>query len=247
MGQVHCDVDGLADLLAEVRRVERGLTDERFRLWGAFLTLRSEWKDAHARQFQSELDATLSGVLRALAELEAARLRAESWVPILRGYLGSARTRRTGGAGVATPPTAAAASGPAVSSGSMDTGRRVRGRGCELEVWSFAGVAADRIDWGADPDFPAGFDRHAHHGNPDAGIYREMVAAVPRVLAAAGGYAPGTFAQGSIEQKSHDAMLGDPVTLDVTSDGRVHVTDGRHRLMAAIEAGCELPVRVRRC
>jgi len=49
----------------------------------------------------------------------------------------------------------------------------------------------------------------------------------------------------SFEQHVYDVFLGDsPVRLTIHRGGRIGVEDGRHRVMAAIEAGSTRPVEL---
>lgn len=151
--------------------------------------------------------------------------------------VGSGRHATVNAAGPVLPAAVPATSG-------RFTGEIIPHRGHNFEVWSFAGVDPTTLDWGVDPNFPQHFEADVWKGHP-ASDYRNLTAQAPALLSSCRASGPGEI-QGDLGFV-RDAYFGsEPVRLSVTTEGKIHITGGRHRLMAAIEVGASIPVSVTR-
>jgi len=124
--------------------------------------------------------------------------------------------------------------------GSGYTGETINHGKEVFEVWSFAGLGPESVDWGADADFKNTFGTQSWKGR-SADDYRELMAKTPALLVQC--RTSGTTEVPSALALARDAYFGnDRVRLEIDNEGRVSIVNGRHRVMAAIECGATIPV-----
>ncbi len=241
MTKVRCSTDEIRVFLSSCLAFCGETADSNRRISGHLARLRLTWRDEQAAKAATRIEPDLFAVLRHLAQLEGNCHQAIDWLERLDEYLGSG-----GGAQVASGSAAVrAAREGSVPGLPRDTGETLAGASGELALWSFDQVDPGQLDWGVDPEFPAQFPTHAHHGNSDAGPYRKLVAAVPAMMDHVRAGTVDSLPTDSWEFKSYEAFLrGGPVRLCVDREGRMSVDAGRHRAMAAIEARAVIPVEV---
>lgn len=196
------------------------------------------WRDQKTRSTVRRIQQDLLAILQAMDRLDELANRGARLAQPLHGYL------QHGRAHAPSSGLASAAAGVQTSRLPTDTGRKLASRNGSLRLWSFRDVDASQLDWGVDQDFPERFDTHSHHGNQGAAPYRSLVSGWVSLFDRTRGEVaePGW---GTNERASYDAFVaGEPVVITINSNGKIHVDAGRHRTMAAIEAGATIPVKV---
>lgn len=237
----------LAKLLSEASDAVRATTSAA-RLAAETFTHGGAWPDMKGRAVADRMVEAAGRIDRAAAELSQITATVDS---LTRAY------------GLAAEPTPSSTPGVVQGSrpvkGSIDaggdrapvaavprvprpTGEIITRGGQAFEVWSFACVDPTSIDWGADPDFPSKFGSETWKGHsPDD--YRSLTQEVSALLDACRAGGPDEVPQAL--GRPRDSYFGtEPVRLEMPKSGGLFIANGRHRVMAAIEAGASIPVSV---
>lgn len=238
MDHVRCDPHQVEALANHAARFHTELRDHIDAILAQLSHLEAAWPDRVGANVAAEISSTIL-VMRGQGvepiEEWASRM-ARCVVPLFEYLQEGSRTSvaSVGGSALACPPVR----------GSGPTGEVFSRRGQEFQVWSFAGVDPASIDWGADQDFPSKFGKENWKGHtPDD--YRRLMREAPAMLAAARASGPDDVPESM--GITRDGLFGsDAIKIEVGPSGRISVTNGRHRIMAAIEAGAAIPVIVTR-
>jgi hypothetical protein len=111
-----------------------------------------------------------------------------------------------------------------------------------FEVWSLAGIDPARITWSGDAGFPQKYYVEQWKGR-SADDYRELVRMTAALLEQCRAF--GTAGVANDLRLARDAYFGtDRIRLEIGANGQIVIANGRHRVMAAIEAGASIPVSV---
>lgn len=248
--EIHGDPEAmarLAKLLSEAADVVRATTSAA-RLAAETFTRGGAWPDMKGRAAADRMVEAAGRIDRSAAELSQITDRVKS---LTRSYGLAAEPARSSTPGVVqgSRPVKGSidaggdrASVAAVPPEPGPTGEVITRRGQAFEVWSFAGMDPASIDWGADSDFPSKFGSESWKGHsPDD--YRALTGAVSALLDACRAGSPDDVPDHLGGPR--DSYFGtEPVRLELPKGGGVFIVNGRHRVMAAIEAGASIPVSV---
>lgn len=238
--QVHADPEQIRELLLMCESAQASIAQDATRLLERWRTgVADHWQGDSAEYTGETIEQVVAAVCRALETFARAVRQQYDVAAALDRYL------------ACTPPSSRSTPGQSSGSrsfsagGSGPTGKKVAAKyGRSLDLWTFAGSTRDSFDWGGDASFPSAFSRGAtHHGNRPE-IYRDWVRRLPEVLRRTAGGLDAVEGDDAAKQV-RDVFLGDsPVRIIVRKGRRPEVDSGRHRVMAAIEAGATLPVEI---